>query len=286
MVKYFKKVLCIFMVILYFPVTMCYASADNENDLVFPESFSQDNFSFNKTTGEEYLKISEFLTDKNIMQYFYGIPFSFKNKEDALLYGLGRSNDGSAIRTTKEDAVSYTIRCEEQNNEIIGLVSFGYPSTGNVTTYGSSGEVVNMHTVVDMNVSYFIGNDFRGHRYGFRAVKALIDKFYKLNEESEAELMFSFECASTNEASLKTIKMLGATQLSDDFIDEYRYNKRLVSDTMCEVEVKQLRDGKEFNFSYCLPKNILHDCLMNLPDGECWTVKEYKFYYEKNLDEQ
>lgn len=72
MIKYFKKVLCIFMTILYLPVIMCYASADEKmilNDLVFPESFSQDNFSFNKTTDEESLKISVIIPVYNVEEY-------------------------------------------------------------------------------------------------------------------------------------------------------------------------------------------------------------------------
>lgn len=51
---------------------MCYASADNEmvsNDLVFPEGFSQDNFSFNKTTDEEHLKISVIIPVYNVEEY-------------------------------------------------------------------------------------------------------------------------------------------------------------------------------------------------------------------------
>lgn len=280
--KGLKKVLCIFMIILCLPMTICNASIDN---IVFPESFSQDVFSFNKTTDEEYLELAEFLTGKDMMKYIYGIPFSFESKEDALLYGLGRNEDGSAIRITEKDAINYTIRCAEQDNAIIGQVSLGYPSISTATTYGDGGEILEESEMVDINISYFIGSDFHGHSYAFRAVKAFIDEFYKLNEKSEIHVTFLFECDPENIASFRTIEKLKALQLSETCIDEYKYYKESVSDTMCEVKTEQIRNKTLRNVTtQYFPKSILHKSLIDLEDGECLTIKEYKFYYDKSLE--
>ena len=300
--KTFKKVLYVFTIILCFPI------ANLNANMVFPESLSQDVFSFNKTTNEEYLELADFLTGEDMVKYYFGTPFSFENREDALSYALYRNVDGSAKPEGK--ATSYTIRCTEQNNSIIGQITLGPPKYGSITISGDDGEIIKKLEAADTNLCCFIGRDFQNHGYAFRAIKAFTDEFFKLNEKSDVSVTFLLECNPKNIASLKTIQKLGAVPRSA-FIDEYRYYKKSISDTMCEVKTeithnKKLDDVTEQGFfkkilhktlSYlkgliynkklcdvsiqCLPKKILHKSLLNLKEGECLTIQEYKFSYYK-----
>ncbi len=123
-------------------------------------------------------------------------------------------------------------------------------------------------------MSYIIGENFQGHNYAFRAVKAFIDEFYKINEKSELEMMFNFECNPENVASLRTIEKLGAKPLPD-CTDEYKYYKKSVDNNMCEVKIEQFRNEKLCGITtQTLPKRILHESFL-----DSLTIKEHKFYY-------
>lgn len=54
---------------------------------------------------------------------------------------------------------------------------------------------------------------------------------------------------------------------------------------MCEAKTEQIRNKTLRNVTtQCFPKSILHKIIMDLEDGECLTIKEYKFYYNKSLE--
>ncbi len=173
--------MCCVILLSPFQLKNCHAlSLSEQYECCFEEKDCEDDIIIHKTTeaDKEILKSILINEGEEFTRYIGG----FETKEDTI-YDL---------LNTKENELSLTI---ENSNNIVGQILISYHGQDN-----------------KLDITYWIGKDFRGNRYAYLATSRAMSRIWKVN----SDVSFEFEIDDENTSSIKTLQKI-CKELNIDF---------------------------------------------------------------------